>query len=110
MQRTAPWQDLLVQESSQPSRYRPFVLESLRCWGIVPRPWTDPRRAYFLLKAIYCFEIREMKIRRKEAERVLGPQPLDDYRRGLERLKAKYAVLKVPAVEWVEGGADAENG
>lgn len=86
-----------------PHRYRPFVLEQLARWGIVPSSRTDPKRAYFLLKAIYCFEIREMKIRRKEKERVLGPQPLDDYRRGLERLKDKYAVLKLPARDWVEG-------
>ena len=103
-----------MQESSQPPPYRPFVLDALARWGIVPRRETDPRRAYFLLKAIYCFEIREMKIRRREAERVLGPQPLDEYRRGLERLKEKYAVLKLPAAEWVaqrnEGGAGARNG
>lgn len=88
--------------TERPHRYRPFVLEELARWGIVPSPETDPRRAYFLLKAIYCFEIREMKIRRKEKERVLGPQPFDDYRRGLERLKDKYAVLKLPAQRWVE--------
>ena len=40
---------------------------------------------------------------------MLGPQPLDDYRRGLDRLKEKYAVLKLPAAEWVEGGAGTEN-
>ena len=98
-----------VPEPSEPRRYHPFVLDALALWGIVPRDDTDPRRAYFLLKAIYCFEIREMKIRRREAERVLGPQPLDDYRRGLDRLKEKYAVLKLPAAEWVEGGAGTEN-
>jgi len=91
---------IFVQDSSQSVRLRPAVLDALARWGIVPREHTDPRRAYFLLKAIYCFEIREMKIRRREAERVLGPQPLDDYRRGLERLKEKYALLKMPAVEW----------
>jgi len=99
-----------VQESSQLPPYRPFVLHALARWGIVPRAETDPHRAYFLLKAIYCFEIREMKIRRREAERVLGPQPLDDYRRGLERLKERYAVLKIPAVEWVQGDANPEDG
>lgn len=89
-------------------RYHPFVLSELVKWGIVPHEHTDPSRAYFLLKCIYTFEIREMKLRRKEAERLLGPQPLDEYRRGLERLKEKYEVLKVPsgswAEKWVEGG------
>lgn len=92
----------------QRARFRPVVLDQLARWGIVPREDTDPRRAYFLLKAIYCFEIREMKIRRREAERVLGPQPLDDYRRGLERLKEKYAVLKMPPAEWVDADATAD--
>jgi len=89
-------------------RYHPYVLSELARWGIVPHAGTDPSRAYFLLKCIYTFEIREMKIRRKEAERLLGPQPLDDYRQGLEQLKEKYAVLKTPARKWaqrwVEGG------
>lgn len=89
-------------------RYHPYVLHELARWGIVPRAETDPSRAYFLLKCMYTFEIREMKIRRKEAERLLGPQPLDDYRQGLERLREKYGVLKVPAQKWaqkwVEGG------
>ena len=91
------------------SRYRPAILAALARWGIVPRADTDPRRAYFLLKAIYCFEIREMKIRRREAERVLGPQPLDDYRQGLGRLKEKYAVLKMPAAQWVDEGEGTER-
>ena len=85
--------------------YHPNVLRELARWGIAPRPGTDPARAYFLLKAIYCFEIREMKQRRREAEEVLGPQPLDDYRRGLELLKEKYDLLRVPARKWVEEGA-----
>jgi hypothetical protein len=33
---------------------------------------------------------------------VLGPQPLDDYRRGLHRLKERYRVLKLAWWEWVE--------
>jgi hypothetical protein len=82
--------------------YRPFVLAELARWGIVPRPGTPPATAYHLLKMIYAFEIREMKFRRRELERTLGPQPLDDYRRGLERLKAKYRVLKLASHEWVE--------
>lgn len=85
-----------------PYRYRSFVLEELSRWGIVPGPTTPPATAYHLLKMIYAFEIREMKFRRREVERALGPQPLDDYRRGLDRLKLKYRVLKLASHEWVE--------
>ncbi len=85
-----------------PYRYRSFVLDELARWGIAPGPATPPATAYHLLKTIYAFEIREMKLRRRELEHALGPQPLDDYRRGLERLKAKYRVLKLAASEWVE--------
>jgi len=87
---------------SPPYRYRSFVLQELARWGIVPGPATAPATAYHLLKMIYAFEIREMKLRRRELERALGPQPLDDYRRGLERLKARYRVLKLASHEWVE--------
>lgn len=89
--------------SGEPTyRFRSFVLAELARWGIVPKPTTPPATAYFLLKAIYTFEIREMKFRRREVERALGPQPLDAYRRGLERLKSKYRVLKLASHDWVE--------
>lgn len=85
--------------------YHPNVLRELERWGIAPAPETEPSRAYFLLKAIYCFEIREMKQRRREKEEVLGPQPLEDYRRELDRMKERYDLLRVPARKWVEEGS-----
>lgn len=85
-----------------PYRYRGFVLEELAGWGIMPGPATEPRDAYGLLKSIYSYEIRRMRAMHKEKERVLGPQPLDDYRRGLHELKEKYRVLKLAPHEWVE--------
>ncbi|MFP3942164.1 MAG: hypothetical protein ACLF0P_17855, partial [Thermoanaerobaculia bacterium] len=62
----------------------------------------DPAKVYELLKSIYSYEIRRMRARHKEKERVLGPQPLDDYRRGLHALKEEYRVLKRPWWQWVE--------
>lgn len=85
-----------------PYRYRPFVLEELARWGIVPRPTSDPAAVYSLLKSIYSYQIRSMKAGRREKERLLGPQPLEDYRRGLHELKERYRVLKLAWWEWVE--------
>lgn len=85
-----------------PYRYRPFVLDELARWGIVPRSGSDPREVYTLLKSIYSYEIRRMKARHREKERVLGPQPLEDYRRGLHELKERYRVLKLAWWEWIE--------
>lgn len=89
--------------ASPPYRYRPFVLAELARWGIVPAATTEPRAAYGLLKAIYSYEIRRMRALHKEKESMLGPQPFDDYRRGLHALKAKYRVLKLTPEEWLDG-------
>lgn len=90
--------------------YRPEVLAELERFGIAPKPHTDPARVAELLKAIYTFEIRELKFRRREAERVLGPQPIGEYRRQVEALKGRYPLLALPARMWVlpegdEGGS-----
>lgn len=87
-----------------PYRYHPHVLAALERHGLRPGPHTDPHAVYDLLKAIYTFEIRGLKARRREAEAVLGPQPLDAYRRQLQRLKERYPVLSIPAHHWVERG------
>lgn len=81
--------------------YHAGILAALERFGLRPRPDSDPLAVYELLKAIYTFEIRELKHRRRELERHLGPQPLDDYRRGVLALKEKYSVLKVPPQHWV---------
>lgn len=83
-------------------RYHPGVLAALDRHGLRPRPTSEPGRVYDLLKAIYTFEIRELKHRRRELEHHLGPQPLDDYRHGVLTLKAKYEVLGLPARQWAE--------
>lgn len=90
-------------------RYHPHVLAALEEHGIRPTPTTEPAKVYELLKSIYTFEIREMKARRREAERVLGPQPLDAYRRQLHRLKQRYPVLEIPAHHWVEGKGETRG-
>lgn len=85
-------------------RYHPHILAALERHGIRPQPTTDPHFVYGLLKAIYTFRIREMKFRRREAERVMGPQPLERYRERLRKLQEEYPSLKIPAHHWVERG------
>jgi hypothetical protein len=88
-------------------RWRPGVLAELERFGLRPRPATDPGRVRDLLKTLYTHEIRLAKLRRHEIERVLGPQPLDDYRREVHELKARYPLLGLPLELWVDepGGA-----
>ncbi len=81
-------------------RYPPHVLAALEHHGLRPRPTDDPRDVYELLKSIYTFEIRGLRADFREKERVLGPQPREDLRRDLERLKGRYAILKVPPQHW----------
>jgi hypothetical protein len=82
--------------------YRTEVLAELARHGLVPRPDTPPERVYELLKSIYSFEIREARRRHHEKERLLGPQPLEDYRRAVRALQDRYPVLRLPAHHWVE--------
>jgi len=84
------------------ARYRPEVLAELARHGVVPRSETPPERAYDLLKSIYTFEIRAARLRHRERERVLGPQPLAPYRREIHAIQERYPVLRLPAHHWVE--------
>jgi len=83
-------------------RYRPEVLEELARHGLIPRPDTPAERVYDLLKSIYTFELRAAKLRHQERERVLGPQPLDPYRREIRAIQDRYPVLRLPPPHWVE--------
>lgn len=85
-----------------PHRYRPEILAALLGHGVVPKPASDPRMVYEHVKSLYSFEIRELKIKRREAERVLGEQPLELYRRQLRELQRRYPVLTVPPQHWLE--------
>jgi hypothetical protein len=85
-----------------PFRYREDVRRELSRYGIVPRETTDPERVRELLSALYRFQIRELRVRRWELERALGPQPLADYARQLEVLRKRYTLLGLPLPHWTE--------
>ena len=91
-----------VAELPLPARYRPEVLRALLDHGVAPRPTTQPRLVYVFLRALLTFEIRDAKARRRELERFFGPQPLADYEREIEKLRARYFLLRVSLEEWVE--------
>ena len=84
-----------------PVRYRREVLQALPDLGVAPTPMTPPRLVYSFLRALMTFEIRDRKARRRELERFFGPQPLADYQRQIEALRAKYQLLRRPLSEWV---------
>ncbi|MBZ0111415.1 MAG: hypothetical protein K8J08_03035 [Thermoanaerobaculia bacterium] len=89
-------------------RYRPGILAQLREHGVVPRCTTDPALAYEHLKSLYCFRIRQLRTMHRELEKILGPQPLDRYRRQLEDLRSEYPALEIPSHHWVEDPQDLD--
>lgn len=91
-----------VPEVPLPVRYRREVLEELLELGVAPTPRTQPRAVYSHLRALLTFEIRDRKAGRRELERFFGPQPLADYQRQIEALRAKYRLLRRLPGEWVE--------
>ncbi|MDH3253707.1 MAG: hypothetical protein OEM62_01850 [Acidobacteriota bacterium] len=93
-----------------PVRYRQDVVQALRDLGVVPRVSTQPRLVYEFLRALMTLEIRERKARRRELERLLGPQHLDDYARQIGLLRAKYHLLRRPLEDWVEKSASGAPG
>ncbi len=88
-------------EFRAPVRYRPEIVVALSELGVVPLPTTQPRIAYSFLRALYTFEIRERKARRRELQAFFGPQPIADYERQIEVLRAKYWLLRVRLRDWV---------
>jgi hypothetical protein len=96
--------------SARAYRYRREVLSALRQHGIVPHPGIAPLRVYELLKSLYSFEIRGLRARHRELERLLGPQPLDAYRRALAALKERYPVLALPAHHWARPQPEEDGG
>lgn len=87
---------------SLPVAYRGPIEFALSELGVAPRPTTQPRLVYSFLRALYTFEIRERKARRREAERFFGPQPLSIYSGQIDELREKYFLLRVPLRKWVE--------
>lgn len=84
-----------------PVRYREDVRAALAALGVVPRETTQPRLVYGFLRALMTFEIRERKLRRRELEQFLGPQPLADYVAQVERLREKYHLLRRLPRHWI---------
>lgn len=91
-----------IPEFPLPVRFRAEVLADLGQLGVVPRPTTQPRLIYGFLRALMTFEIRERKLRRRELEQVFGPQPLSDYVAEIEKLRAKYHLLRRLPGHWIE--------
>ncbi|HYG64515.1 MAG TPA: hypothetical protein VEL74_18190 [Thermoanaerobaculia bacterium] len=58
---------------------------------------------------LYRFEIRELKLRRRELERFFGPQPLADYSDQVRSLKGRYALLALPLELWTEPAEPASR-
>ena len=85
-----------------PVRYHARLRHALLSLGVAPTPETQPRMVYSFLRALYTFEIRERKARRREAEAFLGPQPLSIYSRQIDELRQKYFMLRIPVRQWVE--------
>lgn len=91
-------------------RYRSEILAELARKGIQPKESTDPGRVRDLVNDLYRFEIRDLKLRLKEKEGILGPQPMENYRRQVLELKAKYQrLLGLPAEAWVLPDAGSED-
>ena len=97
-----------------PIHFRREVLDGLLEFGAAPTEETQPRVPYQFLRALMTFEIRGCKARRRELERVFGPQPLADYAGEIDLLREKYFLLRRPPGEWVEESsaslADAKPG
>lgn len=83
-------------------QYRPEILAELAKRGIVPKKTTPPDKVRALVGNIYVFEVRGLKVRHEEKERILGPQPLEDYRRQVVALREQYQpLLGLPAEAWI---------
>lgn len=80
--------------------FRADVNRVLATHGVVPTPGTDARMVREFLRDLYNFELRRAKFMRREAERIMGPQPLEPYRRQVEALKERYTILSLPVDRW----------
>lgn len=85
-----------------PFHYRPEILATLAEHGLRPRPTSDPRAVYELLKSLYSWELRRLKADYRELERRLGPQPVANYRDAARRVLDRYDVLRRPPHEWLD--------
>lgn len=82
--------------------YRPEILAALEVHGFRPRQEVDPSRVYELLKSLYVWELRQLKLDLKRLDPGFGPATRRSLAEGNRRLLERYAVLRVPPHEWVE--------
>lgn len=82
--------------------YRPEILAALEVHGFRPRAAVDPTRVYELLKSLYVWELRRLKLDLKRLDPDFGPATRRSLAEGNRRLLERYAVLRVPPHEWVE--------
>lgn len=76
------------------------MVSALRRHGVVPRQDTDARRVRSFLNELYTFQLRRLRAMRREAERLMGPQPIGPYRRQVRELKERYDLLSLPTDRW----------
>lgn len=82
--------------------YRPEVLAALESLGFRPRAEIEPSRVYELLKSLYVWELRRLKLDLMRLDPDFGPATRRSLAEGNRRLLERYAVLRVPPHEWVE--------
>lgn len=79
---------------------KPEVIRALLDHGIRPVAGSNAAQIRSHLNDLYTFQLRDLKLMRREAERILGPQPLEDYRRRVQALQERYRLLSLPADRW----------
>jgi len=82
--------------------YRTEVLRALAAHGLQPTSTTAPGKVYELLKSLYVWELRRLKLDLKQLDPDFGPATRRSLAEGNRRLLERYAVLRVPPHEWVE--------
>ena len=93
--------------SSRP--FKPEVIRALLDHGIRPAVDSNPAQIRSHLNDLYTFQLRDLKLMRREAERILGPQPLEDYRRRVQALQDRYRLLSLPADRWRRRDPDSST-
>ena len=91
-----------MSHSGIPFRYRREILAALEVHGFRPRAGIDPSRVYELLKSLYVWELRRLKLDLKQLDPAFGPAMRRSLAEGNRRLLERYAVLRVPPHEWVD--------
>ena len=84
-------------DSAGPFRYRSDVLDRLWAHSAHPTGRTRPELARGFVRDLYKYEIRRLR------DRMLDNQfPRADYASRVDALRRRYAVLALPASQWIE--------